>query len=292
MEQAILEVSHAISKKPETDWNKITSLIHLMSMEETLIKQYKNSNNTNARIDLHQRFSVNKQGWFRWIYQNLPIREGMNILEVGCGNGQLWKDNLDRLPDHIQITLTDISSGMLRSAKTKLKAKDSQFSFQCFDFHEIPYDDESFDIVIANHVLFYAKDREKVLSELQRVLKAGGHFCCSTYGKQHMKEIELLVKDFDDRIALSEVKLFDIFGLENGASELSSFFESVEQFNYEDHLLVTEMQPLADYIYSCHGNQMDYLSGKKDIFEKYLLHKIGRKGISITKAAGIFCCRK
>jgi DNA-binding transcriptional MerR regulator/trans-aconitate methyltransferase len=292
IEQAILEVSQTVSNKPETDWNKIISLIHLTSMEETLEKQYKNSKNINARIELHQRFSHNTQGWFRWIYNNLNIHDNMNILETGCGNGQLWEDNLELLPDNIQIILSDISSGMLRNAKMKLKRKDSIFTYKCFSFNEIPYSNESFDVVIANHVLFYAKDREKAINEIHRVLKKGGLFCCSTYGKQHMKEIELLVKEFDDRIALSEVKLYDIFGLENGATELSTIFKTVDLHRYEDSLLVTEMQPFIDYIYSCHGNQMAYLSDQQDNFEKFIIKKIGKKGIVITKDAGIFCCIK
>lgn len=292
IEQAILEVSQTVTNKPETDWNKIISLIHLTSMEETLEKQYKNSININARIELHQRFSDNNQGWFRWIYYNLHIQNGMNILETGCGNGQLWEDNLELLPDDIQIALSDISSGMLRNAKMKLKGKNSIFTYKCFNFNEIPYSNESFDVVIANHVLFYAKDREKTLNEIHRVLKKGGLFCSSTYGRQHMKEIELLVKEYDDRIALSEVKLYDIFGLDNGRTELSALFNTVEILRYEDSLLVTEVQPLVDYIYSCHGNQIAYLSGQQDKFEKFIVKKIGKKGIHITKDAGIFCCIK
>lgn len=292
IEQSIKEVSLSVESKQDTDWNQIISLIHLLSMEETLVRQFKNSKNIDARIELHQRFSSNTQGWFRWIYDNLLIKNSMKILETGCGNGQLWKDNLNLLPDDVQIVLSDISSGMLRNARTKLKGKEDLFTYQCFDFSEIPYDDESFHIVIANHVLFYAKDRKKTLKELHRVLKKGGMLCCSTYGMQHLKEIELLVKEYDEGIALSEVKLYDIFGLENGGFELSAIFQSVELRRYQDNLFVTEMQPLADYIYSCHGNQMDYLSGKQDKFEKYLLKKIGKKGIHITKDAGIFCCIK
>lgn len=292
IEQSIMEVSQAVANKPETDWSKIVSLIHLLSMEETLAKQFKNSSNINSRIELHQRFSQNNLGWFRWIYQNLHLQPNMRILEIGCGNGQLWVDNLKLLPDPIQIILSDISSGMLRHAKAKLKDKEETFQFQRFDFNEIPYAEESFDVIIANHVLFYAKDRENTLKEIYRVLKKGGLFCCSTYGKQHMKEIELLVKEYDDRIALSEVKLFDIFGLDNGLSELSTIFDQVETLKYDDSLVVTAPQPLLEYIYSCHGNQMDYLQGKHEHFEKYVARKIGKKGLYITKDAGIFCCTK
>lgn len=292
IEQTIAEASFVVSEKAEPDWNKIISLIHLLNMEETLVEQYKNSKNVDARIDLHKRFSVNPQGWFPWIFDHLAIQSGMKILEVGCGNGRLWAENLAKLPDGVQITLSDISSGMLRSAKSSLKGRDQTFTYDCFDFQEIPFEEERFDIVVANHALFYAKDRDKALSEIHRVLKKEGVFCCSTYGKQHLKEIELLAKEFDERIALSEVKLYDIFGLDNGDKELSEYFSTTERCDFHDSLFVTEMLPLAEYIYSCHGNQMEHLAGRQALFEKFIQKKIGKKGLSITKDAGIFYCIK
>ncbi len=292
MEQCIQEVSHTVASQSFVAWDKIISLIHLVNMQETLEEQYKNSTNIDARIELHRRFSHNAESWFRWIYDNLAVQEGMDILEAGCGNGQLWMDNLGLLPDHTHIVLSDISMGMIRSTKRRLKGKHDLFTFQCFDFINIPYADESFDIVIANHVLFYAKDRDKTLAELHRVLKKGGKLCCSTYGRQHLKEIELLVKEFDNRISLSEVKLYDIFGLENGAQYLSSHFQQVDLLKYDDFLLITELSPLAEYIYSCHGNQLTILDSQRNRFEKYLQNKVGRKGLHVTKDAGIFLCTK
>lgn len=292
IEQTLQEASTLISDREETDWNRMVSLIYLLNMEETLAEQYKNSKNIEARIDLHKSFSVNSQGWYRWIYSNLPLSEGSRILEVGCGNGQLWKDNLTLLPKDIHITLSDISSGMLKNAGEQLKGAKDHIVLERFDLQDIPYAKDSFDLVIANHVLFYAKDREKALSEIRRVQRIDGTFCCSAYGRQHMKEIELLAKEFDERIALSDVKLYDIFGLDNGADELSRFFPHVEFLRYEDELLVTGLRPLADYIYSCHGNQMEYLIGRQEQFERFLSQKMGRKGLRITKDVGIFLCRK
>jgi DNA-binding transcriptional MerR regulator len=292
IEQTLQEASSLISEQEETHWSRMVSLIYLLNMEETLAEQYKNSKNIEARINLHKSFSVNSQGWYHWIYSHLPIREGGRILEVGCGNGQLWKDNLSLLPQDINITLSDISSGMLKNAGAQLKESGDRIALERFDLQDIPYAEDSFDLVIANHVLFYAKDREKALSEVRRVLRDSGIFCCSAYGRQHMKEIELLAKEFDERIALSDVKLYDIFGLDNGAEELSRYFEHVEFIRYEDALLVTELRPLADYIYSCHGNQMEFLIGRQEQFERFLLQKMGRKGLHITKDVGIFLCRK
>ncbi|MGN6710181.1 MerR family transcriptional regulator [Anaerocolumna jejuensis] len=292
MEQMLNETSALLSQSEEPDWNQIVGLIHLLNMEETLLSQYKTSKNLKVRIDLHRKYSQNPLGWYPWIYSKLPIRENENILEVGCGNGELWREMKDFLPKGASLLLSDISSGMLRSAAARLKVISPSFSFEQFDMQNIPYEDNSFDLVIANHVLFYARDRKKALGELCRVLKKGGCLCLSTYGRKHMKEIEELAKEYNEQIALSEVKLYDIFGLDEGEEELKAFFQTVKKYLYEDSLLVTDIRPLADYIYSCHGNQMSILKDREEDFEKFLTGKLGKKGLSVTKDAGIFCCMK
>lgn len=292
MEQMLNETSALLSQSEEPDWNQIVGLIHLLNMEETLLSQYKTSKNLKVRIDLHRKYAQNPLGWYPWIYSKLLIRENQNILEVGCGNGELWREIKDSLPKGASVLLSDISSGMLRSAAARLKGISPSFSFEQFDMQNIPYEDNSFDLVIANHVLFYARDRKKALGELYRVLKKGGCLCLSTYGRKHMKEIEELAKEYDEQIALSEVKLYDIFGLDEGEEELKAFFQTVEKYLYDDSLLVTDIRPLADYIYSCHGNQMSILKDREEDFEKFLTGKLGKKGLSVTKDAGIFCCIK
>ena len=125
------------------------------------------------------------------------------------------------------------------------------------------------------------------------MLKPDGTFFCSTYGREHMKEISQLVKEFDSRIVLSEVNLYDAFGLENGCEILKRHFGRVEEILYEDHLEVRDEGPLMEYILSCHGNQQEYLSERYDEFRDFLKKKIEKKGtLFVTKRAGIFRCRK
>ena len=139
----------------------------------------------------------------------------MKILELGCGDGTLWTENKEKLPDHVAVTLSDISEGMLRDARRAIGTEDGRFSFRSFDCHRIPYGEEQFDLVIANHVLFYCQDVQAVCREVKRVLKPSGRFVCSTYGREHMKEVSQLVQEFDEKIVLSADKLYEKFGKEN-----------------------------------------------------------------------------
>lgn len=289
VELAIEDTVHAIEEEHQIDWSQMLELIHLTSMEKSLKLQYQNATNISARIRLHADYSVNRQGWFPWIYGHCNITEGDQILELGCGNGALWNENISRLPAHARIVLSDISEGMLRDARRNIGQQDARFSFHTFDCAKIPFSDCSFDLVIANHVLFYCQDLPCVCEEIRRVLRPRGRFLCSAYGNDHMKEISELVRQFDSRIVLSAEKLYDRFGLENGKAILQPYFSSVDCALYEDSITLDCAEPLIEYILSCHGNQNQILLDHYKEFRAFTEKKTA-PGFHITKHAGIFLC--
>ena len=63
--------------------------------QEYLKQEYRDATNLNARIRLHQRFSLNPYGWLRWVFDQLDLPSECRILELGCGPGNLWLENLD-----------------------------------------------------------------------------------------------------------------------------------------------------------------------------------------------------
>ena len=178
----------------------------------------------------------------------------------------------------------DIQKRMCNISKTN-------FLYQVVDCQNIPFENDMFQTIIANHVLFYVKNMKQALSEIGRVLSDDGVFYCTTYGNDHMKEITNLVQEFDERIQLSEIALYEIFGLENGEKILKSQFENVELELYEDKLIIDEVEPLLDYILSCHGNQNEILHTRQLECKEFLQKKMNENGvIEIKKNAGLFKC--
>ncbi|WP_124068022.1 methyltransferase domain-containing protein [Clostridium sp. E02] len=293
VEQTLTETSRLVMDDKSVDWSKILHLIHITNMEKTLVEQYKDAANVSIRIGLHKRYTMNKQGWFRWLYERMEPIAGKRVLELGCGNGELWRSNEDKIPRDANICLTDVSKGMVRDAEDNLNGLLGNLSFEVLDCRQILKPEGSFDIAVAHHVLFYLSDLSGVLTQIYRVLTPGGIFCCSTYGCEHMKEIGQLVREFDSRITLSEVNLYDVFGLENGEEILARHFSSVKKEEYQDSLEVTDAGALMEYILSCHGNQQEYLSDRYEEFREFLEKKMKKRGtIHITKQAGAFLCTK
>lgn len=308
VKNAIEDTIKTIDKDNTIDWSSMLSLIHLTNMESSLKTQYQNAGNISARINLHAMYSVNKQGWFKWIYEQGNIAAHTKVLELGCGDGRLWVDNIDSVMSQnikTHITVSDISDGMVNDARRNITeayekcvknyenmvSSNNIFEYDVADCQNMSYNDSSYDCVIANHVLFYCEDIDKACKEIVRVLKPGGVFVCATYGSHHMQEISQLVKEFDKRIVLAADNLYDKFGLDTGDRQLKKYFTSVDIRRYDDCLKVDRAEPLVEYILSCHGNQNQYLLDRYSDFKTFIQKKL-RKTLTITKDAGLFCCVK
>lgn len=289
MIHAVDETEQALKEKGTVDWSDLLHLIHLSEEESELKSQYQNASNINARIALHRDYSTNQEGWFQWLFHFLSLSSGMRILELGCGNGDLWTVNIDHLPKDVSIVLSDSSEGMVHEVQRKL-GNDDRFSFGVFDMDHIPFEDSAFDAVIANHVLFYSSAIDATLQEISRVMKPQAIFFCSTYGHNHMKEITQLVQRFNPEIRLSSDALYEVFGLENGEEILSSVFSSVSCHRYKDSIWLSEAEPLISYILSCHGNQNRLLLNHYKEFSEYVQQEVS-SGFEITKDAGLFIAR-
>lgn len=261
--------------------SKFTDQQHLKS------EQYKDSSNLDARVAIHQRFSTNPYGWFNWVFDRLmKLPANAKILELGCGHGLLWKENAPRIPSAWDITLSDLSPGMLDAAWRNLVVTGRSYQFKEIDAQDIPFNDDTFDAVVANHMLYHVPDRPKAISEIKRVLKTGGHLFATTVGANHMQEMNVWLDAVSNGNYVSQV--VHSFLLENGLEQLEPFFSQVTASRYEDILRVTELEALIAYIRSMVSDS-DLQEDKLEGLERELRVRLEQKGeIFITKDAGLF----
>ena len=257
-----------------------------------LREQYKDSSNFSKRASLHVRFATNKYGWHRWVFDHFQLTPGNSVLELGCGPGWLWAGNRQRIPADWQITLTDFSPGMVQEATQNLGT--DGFYFQVADAMALPFAAASFDAVIANHMLYHVPDLTQALTEIQRVLKPGGHFYATTIGSQHMHEMYVLLRKLWPGPWLKKDGMGQRFhfNLENGRDALAPYFSTITRDLYENPLLVTEARPLADFLFSVRIG-VNFTEEQKAAVVDLFRQEIDAHGpIHMTTAAGIFIARK
>ena len=262
-----------------------------MNDSSLIQEQYADSKNFAARVELNRRFGTNPYKWILWLFDQIKFPVKARILELGCGNALLWRSNLNRIPNDSYIVLSDFSGGMLKDAKDILNDALDEFEFKVINAEQIPYSDDLFDIVIANLMLYHIPNVEKALSEISRVLKTSGVLYAATFGLDYMKELTELVSNYDNNIDFSLKPLARVFGLENGERLLNKFFEDVEMIEYDDCLVVTEAEPLVNFILSTKAKKFFKGSNKED-FKEYVANILENRGeIKITKKSGLFMAR-
>lgn len=255
-------------------------------------EQYRNAEKLNARICLHTKFSTNGYGWFRWVFDHLILSSGNQVLELGCGPGDLWLKNSHRIPEKLEITLSDFSLGMAYQARDNLSALPSRFFLGVIDVQAIPFGDEQFQVVIANHFLYHVPNRSRALSEIYRVLKPGGCLYTTTIGEKHLEEMSHLLMRFDPTVEDVFKSPERPFTLENGEDQLRAWFSLEKVERYPDSLLINEVEPLVEYVLST--VRFDQVEDRREELTVFLRSEMDANGgaILVKKESGLFTAVK
>jgi len=160
---------------------------------------------------------------------------------------------------------------------------DDNVEYMVIDIQNIPFEDDSFDVVIANMMLYHVPDIDKGLSEVRRVLKGGGNFYAATYGEHGiMEHLAKLLGRYGVTDTTSRA-----FTLQNGQKILGEYFGNVEMLRYEDSLAVTNVDDLVEYIYSL-SNMSSLASVPKDEIRKVFTQNMLDGVLNVPKEYGMF----
>ncbi len=248
--------------------------------------QYQDARNLEARIALHRDYTTNPYPWFSWVFDQLHLEAGMRILEVGCGSGRLWTENSHRLPPNLDLTLADLSPGMLVEARREVGAS-LWARYVAGDVQSPPFAGQCFNVVIANHMLYHAPDIGLALKQLRRVLRPGGRLFAATNGAGNMSELTSLALQYED--AASSVwnqATLERFSLESGGDWLSTVFDQVQTLRYYSDLEVTAIEPIVAYLESM--SSVEITPAIESLIRKRLeAHFAEHSSFHVSKAQGL-----
>jgi SAM-dependent methyltransferase len=250
--------------------------------------QYKDPSNLNARIALHAKYSQADVPWFSWLVRQVEWPEGADVLEVGCGTGLLWVRAAAELP-RLRLTLTDLSEGMVQSAVAAvapLSGMELVGSRTC-DARELPFDDDTFDVVVADHMLYHVPDPGRAAAEFARVLRPDGALLAATNGPDHLDAISEV-----SRSALGWSPLDSLdgrFGRSTGGAILRTAFGSVSWQLHPSTMVCTDPTDVVAFIASTAAGRdasPEQLVALEEAVAARFAHEEGQ--MTITTEAGCF----
>jgi SAM-dependent methyltransferase len=215
---------------------------------DSLRQQYATDEALRIRQETHELYTVPKVDFPAWVVSLVDWRGDETLLDVGSGPGNYYPTFQSRWPD-VGYTALDFSMGMMEKhpARGKIAQADAQF---------LPFPDQSFDVVMANHMLYHVPDIDQAISEFRRVLKPDGLLVAATNSMHTMPEFQAL---FRRAIVLlsatgnSQPPLpeHNPFSLENGTRRLSRHFYAVVRYDLPSTLVFSKSEPIIAYLESC-----------------------------------------
>jgi ubiquinone/menaquinone biosynthesis C-methylase UbiE len=261
---------------------------------EQIQQQYKDSSNLGARAAIY-RFSTSesKISWPTWVFDQMlaEIPREASVLEIGCGPGGLWRENLPRVPTQWRIVLSDLTAGMVEEATAAVRG-DGRFSVKQMNAEKIDLPNASVDAVVANHMLYHVLDLPAALREIHRVLKPGGKLLATTNGEKHMERMNELILEFLGNVSPLLKRL--PFSLENGEAQLRAVFPRVQMLHCgRSELRVTEAEVIVQYVLSVQSDTMKITPEKLRDLRQRVENEISSSGaIHFETAAGMFIAAK
>jgi ubiquinone/menaquinone biosynthesis C-methylase UbiE len=117
------------------------------------------------------RTAAERAAWSRIFDLVLAGRNGIDVLDAGCGTGFL---SLELAARGHRVTGVDFAPAMLAEARRKASEQGLPVRFEEADAEQLPYAPHSFDLVVSRHVLWTLPHPKAAIDDWMRVLRPGG----------------------------------------------------------------------------------------------------------------------
>jgi ubiquinone/menaquinone biosynthesis C-methylase UbiE len=252
---------------------------------EYLRDQYATTEKLDIRTQAHQRYSERPDEWLDWVLDHLDPKPGESVVDIGCGSGSYHIPLVQR-GARIILAL-DTSAGMVSRSQQQANAHGLPVLAIEASAERIPVPDASYDLGMANHVLFHVADVAAALRELARVLKDGGRAVVTSAGANSSARLESLHREAALLLGYQPAgRVIDRFNMEH-LDLVRSVFPTAQRYIRDDAFLFPETDVTLRY----------YASGMIDAIEhrpldnghrNRLLKVVGEGVDAIIAREGVF----
>ncbi len=219
---------------------------------EAIRRHYATDRNLRIHEETQAKYSVPPIDYVRWTLSTVEWAGDDTILDIGSGRGSHYSRLIEAQPN-IRYYALDLSAQLLRNHPAAADC------LALGDAMQLPYNDDSFDVVMANNMLYHLPDVDAALLEIKRVLKPAGKLLAATDSLQTLPELQLLIRraisllSANQTLANASILPCDSFALENGTRILARHFYAVVRHDLPCQLVFEELEPAMEYL-NCMGD--------------------------------------
>jgi ubiquinone/menaquinone biosynthesis C-methylase UbiE len=152
-----------------------------------------------ARINIHEKYGTRNID--DWMIETIPLKEGMYILDVGCGAGKQCFSYFDTLHGNAKIVGGDVSDELLAKAREENKKRNTDIIFTELNFNKkFAFNDNIFDLASCSFAIYYAEDIPFTIKEMHRVLKPGGYLFTTGPMPENKKVFYDIIKEATNKV--------------------------------------------------------------------------------------------
>lgn len=216
---------------------------------EAIRRYYATDRNLRILEETYAQYCVPRKDFVSWTLDAVHWSGDEAVLDIGVGTGSHYACLMRRQPD-ISYFAVDLSPYLL----SQHPCRAGRLAYG--DALRLPYADDAFDVVMANHVLYHMADVDSCLREIKRVLKPDGRLLASTDSLQTTPELQVLIRRAiillsDNGAQVQPLCLpCDSFALENGTRILARHFYAVVRHDLPGILSFNAVDPALEYLES------------------------------------------
>ncbi len=202
------------------------------------------------RIHTHEHYTHPKIDFPNWVLSHITWRGDERVLDIGAGTGMYLGLVRERVPEGVLVA-GDLSHGMLQ--RIQQRSETAGAHTVRLNAQRLPFPDDAFDVVLANHMLFFVPDIALALSEIRRVLRADGCLLAATNSANTLAEFDTLSRRACALLGFPGVRFeapHNRFTLENGPKQLARYFRAVARYDIPSHFRFADPEPALAYINS------------------------------------------
>ena len=216
-----------------------------------LKRQYATDKLSRDIVAMREKYAVPRIDFPLWAMNGLVWRGGEKVVDAGCGFGQYYEPLRERVPN-VDYYGVDLFPGVLATHPAFASGR-----LSVGDVTSLPYPSGTFDVVMANHMLYHVQEIDDAIREIRRVLKPDGVLMATTHSVQTMPELRVLLRraviiltQQPPSAVRAPLAATDLFGLENGTRMLARHFYAVSRFEIPSTMIFTTLDPFLSYLYA------------------------------------------